>query len=369
MRFKLFKKDKGSGARLGELVQNGKKVATPVFMPVGTQGTVKAAYHLSLSRLRFPVLLCNSYHLYLRPGVELVKKAGGLHRFIGWEGLILTDSGGFQIYSMSDLRDISRKGVRFRSHLDGSEHFISPEDSMAIQQGLGADFIMCFDECIPYPAGRKYAADSTQMTLEWAERCKRAHAGARRSVLFGIVQGGVYSEIRRECAAALVKMNFPGYAVGGLSVGEGREKMMAMLEVTAQELPEGKPRYLMGVGKPEDIWEAVGRGMDMFDCVMPTRLGRSGTAYTSTGKVVVKNAAYAEDFRPLDKECDCYACKNHTRAYLRHLFSAGEMSGMMLLTLHNLTFMGKMMARIRRAIKRGRFVEEQQAFIAEFCGG
>ncbi len=364
MKFKVIKEDKASGARLGELIHNRIKVETPVFMPVGTQGTVKAAYHLSFSRLDFPVLLCNSYHLYLRPGVELIRKAGGLHKFIGWDRLILTDSGGYQIYSMSDLRDISPKGVRFRSHLDGSEHFISPENAIAIQQGLGADIIMCFDECIPYPAGEKYAASSTSMTLEWAERCKRAHRGQRGQALFGIVQGGMYPHLRRECALALKKMNFPGYALGGLSVGEGAEKMRAMIETTTGELPVDKPRYLMGVGKPEDIWEAVARGIDMFDCVMPTRLGRSGTAYTSEGKLVVKNAACAEDFRPLDSKCSCYTCRGHSRAYIRHLFNAGEVSGMMLLTLHNLTFMDKMMARIRKAIAAGRFDAEKEKFLA-----
>jgi len=345
-----LKKDKNSMARLGLLHTPHGTVETPIFMPVGTQATVKAMAPNELKEIGAGIILSNTYHLYLRPGAELVNKAGGLHGFMAWDGPILTDSGGFQVFSLGDLRKITEEGVEFRSHIDGSKHMFTPEKVMEIEQLLGADIAMTFDECIPYPATYEYAKAATERTTRWAKRCKAVHRREDQS-LFGIVQGGMYKELRTMSAAQIVDMDFPGYAIGGLSVGEEKPLMYEMLEHTTPLLPANKPRYLMGVGSPDCLVEGVLRGVDMFDCVLPTRIARNGTVFTSQGKLVIRNAKFKEDLRPLDPECDCYACKTFTRAYIRHLFNAGEILGARLATIHNLHFLIKLMGKLRRAIQ------------------
>lgn len=358
--YELLKKD--GNARLGILHTPHGDIETPVFMPVGTQATVKTMTPHELKDIGAKIILSNTYHLYLRPGHELVKEAGGLHSFMNWDGAILTDSGGFQVFSLADLRNITEEGVTFNSHIDGSRHFISPEKAMEIENALGADIIMAFDECAPYPCDYDYAKKSMEMTVRWAKRCKDAHQNTEKQALFGIVQGNMYKDLRATCAEKLVDMNFPGYAVGGLSVGEPAELMYEMLDFTVPFLPENKPRYNMGVGSPDYLIESVYRGIDMCDCVLPTRIARNGTAMTSTGKVVARNAEYAHDYRPLDLECDCYTCKNFTRAYIRHLVKAGEILGARLITIHNLYFLINLMKNIREAIKEERFLEFREEF-------
>ncbi len=367
--YELKKICRQSGARLGVLHTPHGDVETPVFMPVGTQASVKGISPDELRAMDAGIILSNTYHLYLRPGHELVREAGGLHGFMNWDRAILTDSGGFQIFSLSTLRRITEEGVYFNSHLDGSKHFISPEKAMEIENALGADIIMAFDECAPYPSTYEYTKKSMYMTTRWAERCLRAHENTEKQSLFGIVQGGMYADLRKISARDLVSMDFPGYAIGGLSVGEPAPLMYEMLEETVPELPENKARYLMGVGTPDYLIEGAIRGIDMFDCVLPTRIGRNGTCMTSHGKVIVRDAAYAKDFRPVDPECACPACANHTRAYMRHLIKAGEMYGLRLATLHNLHFLINLMKQIRCAILNDSLLDFRRDFYEKYYGG
>jgi queuine tRNA-ribosyltransferase len=321
-------------------------------MPVGTQATVKAMTPAECRSLGVQMLLANSYHLYLRPGVEVVRAHGGLHRFMGWDGPILTDSGGFQVMSLAKLRKVTADGVVFQSHIDGSEHVLSPEGAVAIQEGLGADIIMALDECTPHPATYDYSRESMELTSRWAERCIAAKAKGDQA-LFGIVQGGMYEDLRVESAKAITALEFDGYAIGGLSVGESKELLRAMVDATIPFLPEEKPRYLMGVGTPLDLVEQASRGVDLFDCVIPTRNARTGTLFTSQGRIVIKHARFSDDLEPLDPKCPCYTCANFSRAYLRHLFQAGEILASRLNTLHNLTFYIGLMAEVRRAVADG----------------
>jgi len=367
-KFELIKKDTTCRARLGKVTTTHGEFETPVFMPVGTQATVKSMSPKELEEIGAKIILSNTYHLYMRPGHELVKEAGGLHKFMNYNGSILTDSGGFQVFSLGPLRKITEEGVEFRSHLDGSKHFISPEKAMEIENALGADIMMAFDECAPYPADYDYTKKSMEMTTRWAKRCKDSHQNPDTQALFGIVQGGMYRDLREKSAEDLIAMDFPGYAIGGLSVGEPDTLMYEVLDYTAPLLPEDKPRYLMGVGTPDYLIEAVYRGIDMCDCVLPTRIARNGTAMTSKGKVVVRNAIYAHDFSPLDDECDCYACKNFTKAYLRHLVKANEILGIRLLSMHNLRFLIKLMENIREALREDRFLEFRQEFYRKYYG-
>lgn len=369
IRYELLKKDKKTGARRGRIYTPHGIIETPVFMPVGTQATVKAMTPDELKEMvDARIILSNTYHLFLRPGDELIKEAGGLHKFMNWDRPILTDSGGFQVFSLADLRNITEEGVKFKSHLDGSEKFLSPEISMKIQNNLGSDIMMAFDECAPYPSDYEYTKKSMEMTTRWAKRCLEAHKNKEKQGLFGIVQGGMYKDLREQSAKALVELDFPGYAVGGLSVGEPAELMYEILSATTPFLPENKPRYLMGVGTPDYLIEAVLRGIDMCDCVLPTRIARNGTAMTSEGKVVVRNATYERDWTPLDHNCDCYTCKNYTRAYIRHLVKCGEILGARLITIHNLRFLVKLMEDVRKAIEEDRLLEFREEFYKNYYG-
>jgi queuine tRNA-ribosyltransferase len=350
-------------ARRGEFRTPRGAVQTPAFMPVGTQGTVKAVRHAELVELEAEIILGNTYHLFLRPGDELIARRGGLHKFIGWSRPILTDSGGFQVFSLADRRVIREEGAEFRSHLDGSLHVLTPERAVDIQWRLGSDIAMVFDECLAYPAEKDAVAESMQRSIRWARRCR-----VRRTELqsvqaqFGIVQGGVFQDLRNESADATVDVGFEGYAIGGLSVGEPVDVMYSIVGDTARRLPVDQPRYLMGTGTPQDLVECVARGIDMFDCVMPTRNARNGQLFTSEGRLNIKNARYAEDDGPLDPACGCYTCRNHSRAYLRHLFMAGEMTAGTLNTLHNLSFYLDTMRRIREAIAFRTFENFRQEF-------
>lgn len=364
--YELLKTDTKTKARRGRVHTPHGSIETPVFMPVGTAATVKAMKPESVKEMGAQIILSNTYHLYLRPGHDIVKEAGGLHKFMNWDKAILTDSGGFQVFSLGDLRKITEEGVRFRSHIDGSSHMLSPEKSMEVQNALGADIIMAFDECAPYPADRQYVKNSLERTTRWLERCKTAHTNTEHQSLFGIMQGGMYQDLRQESAKAIVAMDLPGYAIGGLSVGEPKPLMYEVLDYCVDYLPEDKPRYLMGVGSPDCLFEGVERGVDMFDCVLPTRIARNGTAMTSHGKVVIKNAKYERDFSPLDDECDCYTCKNYSKAYLRHLFKSNEILSSMLMTEHNLHFLVKMMEKIRGAIEEDRFLEYKEEFYDKY---
>ena len=363
--FTLLKECSVTGARAGILHTPHGDIPTPVFMPVGTQATVKAMSPEELKEIGAGIILSNTYHLYLRPGHELIHEAGGLHRFMNWDRAILTDSGGFQVFSLGALRKIEEKGVTFRSHLDGSEHFLSPEKAVEIQEALGSDIAMVLDECAPYPAERSYIEDSLARTTRWAERCLQAHKSSKQA-LFGIVQGGMYADLRKESALQLVALDFPGYGIGGLSVGEPAELMYDMLDETLPLLPTNKPRYLMGVGTADYIIESVKRGIDMFDCVLPTRIARNGTIMTRDGYLTVRNAPYARDFNPLEEGCNCYACRNYTRAYVRHLIKANEIFGLRLTTYHNLFVLVHFMTRIRESILNGTFPELYEDFIARF---
>jgi queuine tRNA-ribosyltransferase len=343
-------------------------------MPVGTQGTVKAISNEELEGAGAQIILSNSYHLYLRPGTDIIEAAGGLNRFIGWNKPMLTDSGGFQIFSLATLRRISDDGVEFQSHIDGSKHFFNSEKCIEVQKKIGADIIMVFDECSPYPCTHDYAARSMRMSVEWARRCKAAFEKpgpeySRGQLLFGIIQGSVYPDLRRESIEKTIDIGFPGYALGGLSVGEPKEEMVAMLEACKGLLPEDKPRYLMGVGMPEDIFEAVERGIDMFDCVLPTRNGRNGQAFTSVGKVNIKNAEYIRDFGPLDPECECPTCKGYSRAYLNFLFRAQELLVLRLLSLHNIYFLIKLLSFIRQSIETDSFIKSKKEFLSKYLSG
>lgn len=353
--YKLIKKDEQTGARAGILHTPHGDFPTPIFMPVGTQASVKAVSPDELRDIGAGIILSNTYHLFLRPGAELIREAGGLHSFMRWDRAILTDSGGFQVFSLGDLRKISEEGVTFRSHIDGSKKFLSPEISIAVQTALGSDIVMTFDECVPYPADHDYAERSLGRTLRWAKRCREAMTRSDQG-LFGIVQGGMFKNLRLRSVQALLEMDLPGYAVGGLSVGEPKELMYEILDYTTEHLPPDKPRYLMGVGTPDCLVEGVARGIDMFDCVFPTRVARNGMAMTWTGRLVMKNREYTSDFRPLEEDCGCYACRNgFTRAYIRHLVRAGEIFGLRLLSLHNLWFLQEFMRRLRQAIIEERF--------------
>ncbi len=360
--YELIKTDSRTKARRGRIHTPHGDIETPVFMPVGTQGTVKAMRPEQVAEMGAKIILGNTYHLYLRPGHEIVKEAGGLHKFMNWNGAILTDSGGFQVFSLGKLRKITEEGVRFRSHIDGSLHMISPEKSMEIQNALGSDIMMAFDECAPYPADRSYVKDSFERTTRWLARCKEYHKNIENQSLFGIMQGGMYKDMRYESAMQIVEMDLPGYAIGGLSVGEPKEVMLDVMDDCVDYLPSDRPRYLMGVGSPDYLFEAVERGIDMCDCVLPTRIARHGLAMTSHGRVNIKNAKYERDWEPLDSECSCYTCRNYSRAYLRHLFKADEMLSSMLLSNHNLYFLINMMGKIREAIEEDRFLDYKKEF-------
>ena len=369
--FKLVKTDKKTRARVGRFTTPHGKVNTPCFMPVGTQATVKTLSVEDIKNCGAGMILSNAYHLYLRPGVELIKKAGGLHRFMGWDKAILTDSGGFQIFSLTTLVKVRDEGVEFSSHIDGSKHFLSPEDVVRIQRDmLGSDISMVLDECVKYPSTKDRAESAMKITLDWARRSKKEF-GAKNpegKLLFGIVQGSSFLDLRAECAKQLVDMGFAGYAIGGVSVGEPDELIRETIEATAQMLPENKARYTMGVGTPIDIINAVAAGCDMFDCVMPTRNGRNGTAFTKGGKLPLRNARYKEDFRPPEEGCECYTCKNHTRAYLRHLINANEILGLRLVSLHNIHFYVNLMAAIREAILVDDFERFKREFVKQSGG-
>ena len=365
-RYELIKKDKYTGARLGRIITDHGEIETPIFMPVGTQATVKAMNNRELDEIGAQIILGNTYHLYLRPGEDIMAKAGGLHRFMHWDKPILTDSGGFQVFSLGPMRKITEEGVYFVSHLDGSRHFMTPEKSIHMQNVIGADIIMCFDECAPADADYAYTKKSMAMTTRWAARCQAAHKRPDAQALCGIVQGGMFDDLRAKSAADLVAMDFPGYAIGGLSVGESHDNMYHMLDVTTPLLPENKPRYLMGVGSVDALIEGVIRGIDMFDCVLQTRIARNGTAMTSEGKKVIRNAVYQADFSPLDPACDCYVCRNHTRAYLRHLIKCKEILGARLLTYHNLYFTLKLMEKIREAIRNDAVLELRDSVFCQY---
>ncbi|HIC86021.1 MAG TPA: tRNA guanosine(34) transglycosylase Tgt [Desulfobacterales bacterium] len=348
--FQVNYQSKRSRARVGVLKTPHGEVETPVFMPVGTQGSVKALCRRDLEDLSVNMILANTYHLYLRPGHGVVRSLGGLHKFMNWPHPILTDSGGFQVYSLSTLRDITEEGVVFQSHLDGSRHFLGPKESMEIQEALGADIIMAFDECVAHPSEKDYVARSVELTTKWARKCRELHKEGSQA-LFGIVQGGVYLDLREKSARELVELDFSGYAIGGLSVGEDQRARMEVIRFTRDFLPEKKPVYLMGMGRPEELREAVDAGVDMFDCVLPTRNARNGTLFTSKGRLTIKNARYIDDERPLDEACNCYTCRNYSRAYLRHLFMAKELLAYRLNTIHNLYFYTHLMEEIREKIK------------------
>lgn len=360
---------KQTGARRGVIHTPHGDIQTPIFMPVGTQASVKSMSPEELKNdVEAQIILSNTYHLYLRPGSKIVREAGGLHKFMNWDRPILTDCGGFQVFSLRDLRTISEEGVEFRSHLDGSKHKFTPEKVMEIEEDLGADIIMAFDECCQYPSTYEYTKDSMERTTRWAKRCKEAHSTTDTQALFGIIQGGFYEDLRKKSAEDLISLDFPGYAIGGISVGEPKGEFLKMLYYTAPLMPENKPRYLMGVGSPDYLIEAAKAGIDMCDCVLPTRIARNGTAMTSHGKVVVRNATYERDFSPLDDECDCYTCRNYTKAYIRHLVKANEILGIRLLSLHNLRFLTKLMERVRIEIENDNLETFSKEFYKKYYG-
>jgi queuine tRNA-ribosyltransferase len=362
--FKVIHQDSKSAARSASLTTPHGTLETPIFMPVGTQATVKAMTPEELCEVGAQIILANTYHLYIRPGHELVERLGGLHRFMHWDRPILTDSGGFQVFSLGELRRISEEGVRFQSHLDGSYHFISPERAVAIQEALGGDIIMCFDECPPYPADYDYVRRSTDLTTRWAVRCRDAKKRDDQA-LFGIIQGGMHRELRERSACELIPLDFDGYALGGISVGEEKGLMHEVMEFSAPFFPREKPRYIMGIGSPEDLIEGINYGFDMFDCVMPTRNARNGMLFTASGSINIKNAVYAEDSSPIDSGCGCYVCGNYSRAYLRHLYRSGEILASRLNTWHNLHYYLSLMADARRAVAEDRFPQFRQEFYAK----
>lgn len=366
IRYELIHECKQSGARYGKLHTPHGTFETPVFMPVGTLATVKTLSPEELEEMGAKIILANTYHLWLQPGEKIVEEAGGLHKFENWGGAILTDSGGFQVFSLSKLRQIEEEGVTFRDHRNGAPLFMSPEISIGVQNSLGADIIMSFDECPPYPATFEYMKNSVDRTIRWAERGKNAHKNPDTQALFGIVQGGEFPELRKYCAEKLVEMDFPGYSVGGVSVGEPKDVARKMIAYTTPYLPKDKPRYLMGVGSPDDLIDGTILGIDMFDCVLPTRIARHGTAMTSVGRVVIKNKAYERDFTPLDPNCECYACKNYTKAYIRHLIKANESFGQRLVSYHNLYFLINLMEQIREAIKNDRLLDFKEEFFEQY---
>ena len=364
--YELLHIDKNSGARRGIIHTPHGDIQTPVFMPVGTQATVKSMTPDELKEeINAQIILSNTYHLYLRPGHDIVKEAGGLHSFMNWDRPILTDSGGFQVFSLSGLRKITEEGVKFSSHLDGSKHMFTPEKVIEIEEALGADIIMCFDECCPYPSSYEYTKNSMERTTRWAKRCKDAHTTENQG-LFGIIQGGFYKDLRKKSAEDLIEMNFPGYAIGGISVGEPKEEFLDILRYITPLMPENKPRYLMGVGTPDYLIEAALSGIDMCDCVLPTRLARHGTALTSKGKIVVRNATYERDWSRLDDECDCYTCKNYTKAYIRHLVKTNEILGIRLLSIHNLKFLTNLMKKVRIEIENDNLLGFREEFYDKY---
>lgn len=366
IRYELIKTCKQTGARLGRVHTPHGSFDTPAFMPVGTLATVKTMSPEELKEMGANIILGNTYHLWLRPGTEVIKAAGGLHKFMNWDRAILTDSGGFQVFSLSEFRKIEEEGVHFRNHLNGDKLFLSPEKAMEIQNILGSDIMMAFDECPPYPAEHDYMKKSVERTSRWAERCLKAHARPEDQGLFGIVQGGEYEDLRRQSAEDLVSLDFPGYAIGGLSVGEPKDVMNRTLEFTTPFLPTDKPRYLMGVGSPDSLIDGSIRGIDMFDCVLPTRIARNGTLMTSEGRLVVKNAKYAMDFGPLDPNCDCHVCQNYSRAYIRHLIRCDETFGIRLTSYHNVYFLLNLMKQVRQAIMEDRLGDFREEFFERY---
>ncbi len=366
--FRLIAQCPETRARAGEFITPHGVIPTPVFMPVGTLATVKALTPDELRQMDVKILLSNTYHLFLRPGAGLVERAGGLHRFMNWDRPILTDSGGFQVFSLAKINTIKDDGVEFRSHLDGSRHMMTPERATAIQEKLGSDIAMCFDQCLHLPCSRQEAQEAVERTIRWARRCKAAH-GRSDQALFGIVQGGLFEDLRQRCAQELAELDFPGYGIGGLSVGESHGEMYRCLESLMAHMPAQKPRYLMGVGHPANLVEGVARGVDMFDCVLPTRNGRTGTVFTAQGKYNLKHSQFTEDFGPLDYQCDCYCCRTFTRAYLRHLYRCGEILAARMCSYHNVYFLVQLMARARQAIIDGQFPQFRREFLATFEGG
>jgi queuine tRNA-ribosyltransferase len=364
--YELIKVCKQTGARLGVVHTPHGSFETPAFMPVGTQGTVKGISPEELKEVGAGIILSNTYHLYLRPGHRLIQSAGGLHRFMAWDSPILTDSGGFQVFSLAERKDITEDGVTFRSHIDGSKHFISPELSIEIQNALGSDIMMAFDECVAYPVEYEYAKEAMERTTRWAERCKKAHKNTEKQALFGIVQGSMFEDLRLQSAKDLIEMDFPGYAIGGLSVGEPKPEMYRILECLNPVMPKNKPRYLMGVGSPDCLIEGSIRGVDMFDCVLPTRIGRNGTIMTSKGRIIIRDAKYAEDFTKPDPDCDCYVCRTFTRAYIRHLLKANEILGLRLTTYHNIYFLLNLMKSVRQAIIDDRLGDFRNEFFKSY---
>jgi queuine tRNA-ribosyltransferase len=366
--------DRHSNARRGRLTTAHGQIDTPAFMPVGTQGSVKGVSPRELRELNAQIVLGNTYHLFVRPGLAVIKHFGGLHNFMNWDGPILTDSGGYQIFSLAKLRKITEEGVEFQNHIDGARAFISPEIAMEIQIVLGSDIAMALDECVPYPCEYDYAAQSAEMTTRWAKRCrewkrqsgKTAKRGLANSMLFGIVQGGIFEDVRKESAQAIVDLDFDGYAIGGVSVGEPQEEMMRVVEWAEPFLPGDKPRYAMGLGTPPQLLELIARGMDMFDCVLPTRLARNGTAFTATGTINLKNAEFILDKNPIEENCECHACREFSRGYIRHLIKAEEILGLRLITLHNLHFYLNLMSQARTEIEKGTFDKFRKALVAEY---
>ncbi len=367
IKYELIKEDPRTKARLGKITTPHGTFETPVFMAVGTQATVKTLVKEDLEAIGSNIILGNTYHLWCQPGNDIVREAGGLHKFTNWDKSILTDSGGFQVFSLAKLRgDIKEEGVTFKNHKNGKSMFLSPEISMKIQNDLGSDIMMCFDECPPYPASYEYMKNSTERTIRWAKRCLESHARKDEQGLFGIIQGGVYPDLRKHCCEELTKLPFDGFSIGGLSVGEPKEMQNEVLDYTTPLLPKDKPRYLMGVGSPGAILDAVERGVDMFDCVLPTRIARHGTAMTHSGRLIIKNKKYERDFTPLDSKCDCYCCKNFTKAYLHHLFKADEMLVYRLLSIHNINYLLRLTEGIRNAIREDRFLEFKEEVYKEY---
>lgn len=364
--FELIKESSECKARLGKIHTNHGDIETPIFMPVGTKATVKTMTPEELKDMEAQIILGNTYHLYLRPGHDLISEAGGLHKFMNWDRPILTDSGGFQVFSLGDLRKITEQGVEFRSHIDGSKHFISPEKAMEIQNSLGSDIMMAFDECVPYPTTYEYAKNSMERTTRWAKRCKEYHKNTENQALFGIVQGSMFEDLRKESVKQITELDFPGYAIGGLSVGEPRDMMCEVMDYTVEMLPKDKPRYLMGVGSPDYLFEAVERGVDMADCVLPTRMARHGAFLTSRGQITIKNAKYKHDFSSIDPNCNCYTCRNYSKAYIRHLFNENEILGARLASIHNLFFLINLMKSIRISIVENNFLNFKKEFYENY---
>lgn len=366
LEYTLIHQDAHSNARRGRVRTLHGTFETPVFMPVGTQATVKAMKPEDVEKTGAEIILANTYHLYLRPGEDIVEEAGGLHKFMNWNHSILTDSGGFQVFSLGKFRKITEEGVKFRSYIDGSPHMMTPESSIAVQNALGSDIIMAFDECVPYPADYHYTRRSLERTTRWLERCIKAHKRPEEQALFGIMQGGMFHNLRKQSAEEILQFDLPGYAIGGLSVGEPKELFLEMLTGCVDYLPKNKPRYVMGVGTPDYLFEGVQRGVDMFDCVLPTRLARHGVAMTTHGNINIKNAKHERSWEPLDSECDCYACRNYSRAYIRHLFKSDEIFSSMLLSEHNIRFLTKTMENIRQSIEEDRFLEYKREFYSKY---